>query len=114
LVWATPLENTSHKLGHGTMPIGSRNGSSVLCEKDIPLIFGSYAGGTSAADAGVPFGVSAATVLSIVRRSIWGHVVIDQELLATAQARTRTNLERSWEKAARRRQERGPSLLSSR
>ncbi len=110
LVWATPVENASHKVAHDTVSIGSRNGAARLCENDIPGIFSAYVAGVNAKTISERFGVSEAAVLTALRRETWKHVSVDPAIIENAQkvasrnivlARERANLERSRQALAR-------------
>lgn len=75
LSWATKKENILHSRRSLKQCIGSANGTAKLSESDIPQIFRVYHGTTmSQADVGGIFGVSQATVGSILRRETWRHV----------------------------------------
>ncbi len=79
VAWATPVENASHKIVHGTVAIGERNGSALLSESDIPEIISRYTAGQTSADLGAAFGVTKACILAIIRGQTWRHVTADRQ-----------------------------------
>lgn len=74
LMWCTALENSSHKILHGTNPNGSKNGSSRLNESDILPICTSYIAGESANALANKFNVCRGTIILVVRRATWKSV----------------------------------------
>ena len=74
LIWARPVENAAHKIGHGTAPIGSKNGTAILDENSILLILSRYSDGDNAISLGARFGVGAGTIRGIVGGRDWRHV----------------------------------------
>lgn len=100
LVWATPVENAGHKRGHGTHPEGERNGTAILSDSDIPLIFASYAGGAVSEEVGAAFGTCASNIMMIVARRSWAHVAVDPEVVAAAQAMAKSNITRVHARAS--------------
>lgn len=74
LVWATPVENASHKVGHGTVPRGSINGRARLSEDQVAKIIEQYAGGDRSDVLAERFGVSLSSIVMIARGVSWRHV----------------------------------------
>lgn len=56
--------------------LGSRNGSSKLTERDIPVIIRLYQSGLSQKDIGKKYGVSQRTISLVTRREKWKHVLL--------------------------------------
>jgi hypothetical protein len=76
LKWCSPLENTHHKFGHGTMACGIRNGNVVLNDDAVLEIRRLYAaGGHSQPALARQFNVSQASVWNIVHLKSWRHLV---------------------------------------
>lgn len=110
LIWATPVENAAHKIGHGTVVRGERNGQCRLCEDNIRDIFGRYCGGESPHLIASDFAISVSAVRRIVSGSMWFHVDVGL-LRHEAKKQSKLNLEASWLAASDRRQSRGPTLM---
>ncbi len=87
IVWATKQENENHKIAHGTVPIGSRNGAHILCEQVIPEIIDRYARGEPAASLAKAFGVVPTAINHIIRGSSWSHVSSPMRDLARLRAK---------------------------
>lgn len=77
LEWATHLVNMGDMEGHGTSPVGSRQGGAKLTESDIPEIFRSAAAGMGNGEIATKFGVTSPEISMILARKRWGHVEID-------------------------------------
>ena len=92
LVWATPSENAGHKVLHGTAPIGEGNGCSRLADDDIPRIFSECAGGRVYSEIAAMFGVSISSISLVIRRGIWTHIPINDELVREAQVMAKSNI----------------------
>ncbi len=74
--WSTRQVNQSDRVVHGTHLQGSRNHNAVLTDEDVRAIRIKYAsGGVSAATLGTTYGVSEHTILTVVHRTGWAHVV---------------------------------------
>lgn len=112
LRWSTPIENAKDKRRHGTNPTGSKNAMSLLTETEIKGIFERYCDGELGGDIAADFNVSSTTIKGVLTRKSWAHVPIDAALVERAAQISRENLERSWALAAKRRRERGPSLIA--
>lgn len=91
LAWKTPAENEADKRLHGTAPIGSKNGRAKLHEADILTILLRYAGGDTAPELALAFGVSPRAILNVVAGKSWGHV--ECRYRAAAAARAQVNVE---------------------
>ena len=112
LSWSTPLENAAHKIGHGTVSVGTKNGASLLSEEKIQPIFEAYCLGISASILARRYNVGDKTILSVLNGTSWSHVDVG-EWRAAAVLRAQANLRKSWEAAARRRELLGPTLRAS-
>lgn len=73
LSWKTPVANSNDRLGHGTVPLGSKCGSAKLTESEVRLIRDLEGRGTYAA-IGRMFGVDGGTVRRIILRIDWSHL----------------------------------------
>jgi DNA-binding XRE family transcriptional regulator len=75
LRWVSCKENLSHRIGHGTLNSGSRNGMAKLSEEDVLNIkkIRKENGLTYAAIAKL-FGVTDSTIENIVSGRRWAHV----------------------------------------
>lgn len=111
LVWATPRQNASHMLVHDTRLRGEKSPSTILRDADIPAIFGAYLEGESLTDIARAFGISRSAASRILRRESWTHVEIDAATIGIIESRRAQNIKQSWETAAARMTERGPTLL---
>lgn len=75
LIWGTAQENANDKWSHGTILRGSDIGTSVLLEKDIPIIrYLINERGFSSASVAHLFGVSGTTIRRIATGEYWRHV----------------------------------------
>lgn len=111
LVWATPAENCSHKILHGTSSSGERNGAARLKALDIVPICEAYLAGESAESIAERYGVgAAATIRMIVSRRNWKTIELPAGMDEDLVLKRRQNLEASWLAAEIRMQERGHSL----
>lgn len=86
LAWATPKENASHKVSHGTDPIGGRNGAAKLTEPTVIEITRRYASGESSAALAAEFGVSKGAIYNCYSADDWIHVNNPYREAARAQA----------------------------
>lgn len=75
LKWATPAENNSHKINHGTLLYGSRIHSAKLQERDIPVIVRRLKSGESQRAIARDFHVSSGTINFIARGKTWKQVL---------------------------------------
>lgn len=73
LRWATRMDNSHDKYGHGTHLYGEKAPWSILTEDDVKYILNKEKSGGPAALA-KKFGVSKWTIYSIRQRRIWRHV----------------------------------------
>lgn len=78
LSWKTPVDNNADKRRHGTLQHGERCYNAKLTEADVRAIRARYKrysrGPDSLPGLAAEFGVSAATVKSVVARKAWAHV----------------------------------------
>jgi len=74
--WGTPVENTEDKRRHGTMNIGSRNGSAKMTEAQVADVL-RMAKYMKQAEIVRKTGVSSGMICLIVNRKIWKHVECD-------------------------------------
>lgn len=70
LRWATSVENEADKVGHGTVPIGERNGAAKLTRADI-LSIRSLQDVACLEDIANRFGISKSAVSLIHKRKRW-------------------------------------------
>lgn len=73
LSWKTHVENIADKAGHGTLPIGEKNGSAKITESQAVEIF-SLKGREPQRETARRFGISQANVCSIQTRRSWFHL----------------------------------------
>lgn len=75
LKWVSPKENEKHKIKHGTKIYGPRNGATILTPSDVKSIRKRYkAKNSRVSNAKLlsnEFGVSVATICSIVKGRTW-------------------------------------------
>ncbi|HUY05060.1 MAG TPA: NUMOD4 domain-containing protein [Rhodocyclaceae bacterium] len=90
LKWATPAENASHKIAHGTITVGSKNGAAKISEEQAAQILERYGRGEPSANLAALFGVSESLIRGVARGAIWKHVASDHR--AAALARLRQNM----------------------
>ncbi len=74
LRWGTKQENIEDQRRHGTLNIGSRNGSAKLTAADVHAIRKLRARGIQPKDLAQRFGVKGCTIANIVARRIWRHL----------------------------------------
>lgn len=74
LRWCSHAENESHKVAHGRVNRGSRNGIARLTEDDVRSMRAMYARGARQVDVGAAFGVSTRHARAIVNGEVWKHV----------------------------------------
>lgn len=96
LVWATPKENASHKLLHGTASIGSKNGAALLDEDAVQNIIAAYAGGASSAELALFHKVSKAAIVLIISGRNWPHVTSIHRPAAVLKSRENMLRGLSW------------------
>lgn len=73
LIYATPKENSSHKLLHGTQPMGEKIWMSRLQGKDVLEIRQTYPS-LSYSKLAKKYGVHIQTIASIIQRKNWKHI----------------------------------------
>jgi len=97
LVWATAIENAAHKKIHGTDPVGSKNGTAVLNESDIPKIFDEFINGKTTKQIGEEYKISQSNASQIIRRKTWSHVFISPDKVSLAKEIAKKNiLDQGW------------------
>lgn len=105
LAWKTPSENARDKVGHGTAPIGTRNGKAIASEDMILPIFSHFVGAGSAVETAEAFGLGVASVRSILQRRVWTHVAVPRELVDLARRRSVENIRAASRRANQERRE---------
>jgi hypothetical protein len=93
-MWATHVENESHKRIHGTAPIGERNGSARLTANDVVPIFEAYLTSDAPTVAAI-FGVDRSCIYEVVKRRNWAHIEVPEDLVAAVAKRALENRERA-------------------
>lgn len=73
LRWATPAENDSDKIIHGTHSRGEQNGFAKLTEADV-IEIRRKAGSVSTKELSAKFGVTQSRILAIISRVGWRHI----------------------------------------
>lgn len=74
LLWATPLENASHRIAHGTDARGDKAYQHILYAKDIPQIRARRRSGEKIKDLADEFGVHPSTIGHACSGKNWGSV----------------------------------------
>ena len=74
LTWGTRVENAADRVGHGTAPVGSRNGYAKLHENDVPVIRAAYASGDTQTAIARRYGVHRMVIQKLLRGETWAHV----------------------------------------
>ena len=74
LIWATRKENLSHRILHGTSPVGSKNPKAKLTEKDVIAIKMQLGTSLKQRDIAKSYGVSEQVISDIKHRRRWCHV----------------------------------------
>jgi hypothetical protein len=74
LVWVTPFENTSHKIGHGTLQQGSQIKTSVVTEDDVRRIRARIAAGETCRRIAEDYPIGPVTIWGIGAGRTWKHV----------------------------------------
>jgi hypothetical protein len=78
LLWATPIENHSHKVSHGTNGAGERNAMAKVTEQIVRAIRSEYVPRSVAASCaalGKRYGLSYQAVWDIVKFRRWKHII---------------------------------------
>lgn len=78
LLWATPTENHSHKVGHGTNGAGERNSMAKATDQIVKAIRSEYVPRSvvaSCAALGKRYGLSYQAVWDIVKFRRWKHII---------------------------------------
>ena len=73
LKFVTPKENNSHKIGHGTQPMGEAVYNAVLTESDVRQIRTAWPT-KSYSKLAQEFNVHIMTIAGIVTRRTWKHI----------------------------------------
>jgi hypothetical protein len=73
LMYATPIENNSHKVGHGTQPVGSKMWNAKLTEQDV-IDIRSKSPQISYAKIAKEYKVSLMAVANVITRKTWKHL----------------------------------------
>lgn len=76
LMWATPVENASHKKLHGTQPTGSEIYNSKLTDESVLRILELRKSGLSAQSIADDFGISDTLIYRIEAGKTWKHLNI--------------------------------------
>lgn len=92
LKWATPKENKSHQILHGTIPVGARHGRTVLCKKDIEDIFLAAAMGKTLRPIAARYGVSKVGIANILHRKVWASAPVQDFVVIAAQGGLKANM----------------------
>lgn len=74
LCWKTHAANESDKIGHGTVPVGAKNGGAKLNDDLVLEIRARRTAGASLTAIGREFGVAFQTISKIVNRKSWSHI----------------------------------------
>lgn len=74
LVWVTRKENLSHRVLHGTSPVGSKNPKAKLTEKDVVAIKMQLGTSLKQRNIAKSYGVSEQLISDIKHRRRWCHV----------------------------------------
>ena len=74
LIWASPKENCSHRVIHGTALKGETAVSAKLTTEQVKQIRQLYVEGLSSMELGKRFGVTFSSICRIIRRETWKHV----------------------------------------
>lgn len=74
LTYCTAAENIGHKVGHGTMANGSRNGNSRLKESQVLEIKQRLASGELCSTIALDYGVAEGTIDHIRQGRTWKHL----------------------------------------
>jgi hypothetical protein len=79
LRWDTPLSNSDDKIRHGTTAKGSQSGPAVLTEESVLSIRARYRrdpnnGRSNSLSLANEFGVTRATIVTVVARRTWKHI----------------------------------------
>lgn len=73
LMYASPSENNSHKVGHGTQPVGSKMWNAKLTEQDVVDIR-AKSPQISYAKLAAEYGVHMVTIAQVITRKTWKHL----------------------------------------
>jgi hypothetical protein len=73
LIYATPKENNSHKVGHGTQPVGSKMWNAKLTEQDV-ISIRAKSPQISYAKLAADYGVHLMTIAQVITRKTWKHL----------------------------------------
>lgn len=73
LMYATPVENNRHKVGHGTQPTGEKMWNAKLTEEQV-IEIRSRSPQISYAKLAKEYGVSLVTIAQVITRKTWKHI----------------------------------------
>ena len=73
LIYATPRENNSHKVGHGTQPVGTKIWNAKLTEEDV-ISIRAKSPQISYAKLAAEYGVHLMTIAQVITRKTWKHL----------------------------------------
>ena len=73
LIYATSRENNSHKVGHGTQPVGSKMWNAKLNEQDV-ISIRAKSPQISYAKLAAEYGVHLMTIAQVITRKTWKHL----------------------------------------
>jgi HNH endonuclease/NUMOD4 motif len=76
LLYGTRAENMEDMVRHGTAPIGSKHGRSVLTEAGVIAIRAAWQEGAAGTDLAAQYGISKAAVSVIVTGRKWQHLPV--------------------------------------
>ena len=74
LRWATPADNQSDRVAHGTSNRGSGSGAAKLTEPDIPVIRLRRSRGEAIKEIAADYGVTATCISNVLSGRTWRHV----------------------------------------
>jgi len=80
LAWVTPLQNSKHKIKHGTSGKGTKNSMVKLNEESVLKIMRLYANGVSSKSLSEKFKVSRENIILIINGLSWKHLKISKSL----------------------------------
>jgi hypothetical protein len=73
LIYATSRENNSHKVGHGTQPVGCKMWNAKLTEQDV-ISIRAKSPQISYAKLAAEYGVHLMTIAQVITRKTWKHL----------------------------------------
>jgi hypothetical protein len=100
--WATHKENESDKIIHGTRKRGEENGAAKLPDKAIVEIFERFLSGETATSISESFSMTQSGICNILKRKVWRHIPIDDEMVKRAEQQSIYNIKIAREGAQER------------